>query len=71
MNRSDFVTINCNLLKACEKSRVQGAFGVASHWLKNWREVFKQITMRSNRIQVITLDSHLKIALSNPTALKK
>ena len=45
MNQSDFVAITCNLLKAWEKSRVQGEFGLASHWLKNWREIFKQITM--------------------------
>ena len=24
-------------------------FGLASHWLKNWRESFKPITKRSNR----------------------
>ena len=24
------------------------AFGFASHWLKNWREIFKLITKRSN-----------------------
>ena len=56
-----------NLLKAREKSRVHGAigfgFGFASHWLKNWRESLKPITMRSNRNHVITFDSHLKTDL--------
>ena len=44
MNQSEFLAITCNLLKAREKSRVQGAIGFgfafASHWLKNWREIF-------------------------------
>ena len=39
MNQSQFLAIIWNLLKAGEKSRVQGAigfgFGFASHWLKN------------------------------------
>ena len=37
----------CNSLKAREKSRVQGAigFGLASHWLKNWRAVFFSRTL--------------------------
>ena len=41
MNQSEFLAITCNLLKAREKSRVQGAigFGFASHWLKNWHEI--------------------------------
>ena len=42
MNQSQFLAITYNLLKAREKSRVHGAigFGFASHWLKNWRELF-------------------------------
>ena len=65
MNQSQFLAITCNSLEAREKSRVHGAigFGFASHWLKNWRESFKPITKRSNRIHVITFDSHLKTAL--------
>ena len=53
------------MLKAPEKWRIQGAigFGLASHWLKNWREIFKPITKHSNRNRVIALDSHLKTAL--------
>ena len=41
-DQSQFVAITRNLLKAREKSRVQGAIGFdfASHWLKNWRGVF-------------------------------
>jgi len=66
MNQSEFRAVTCNLFKAREKSRVQAAIGIcfASHWLKNWREIFKPITSSSNRNRVITLDSHLKTALS-------
>ena len=63
MNQSQFLAITCNSPKAREISRVHGAIGFASHWLKNWRESFKPITKRSNRNHVITFDSHLKIAL--------
>ena len=65
MNQSQFLAIICNSLKAREKSRVHGAigFGLASHWLKKWRESFEPITKRSNRNHVITFDSHLKTAL--------
>ena len=65
MNQSQFLAITCNSLVAREKTRVHGAVGFASHWLKNWRESFKPITKRSNRNHVITFDSHLKTALSN------
>ena len=41
MNQSQFLAIICNLLKVQEKSRVHGAIGFASHWLKDWRESFK------------------------------
>ena len=66
MNQSQFLAIICNSLKAREESRVHGAigFGLACHWLTNWRESFKPITERSNRNHVITFDSHLKIALN-------
>ena len=60
-----------NSLKARERSRVQGAIGFASHWLKNWRESFKPITKRSTRNHVITFDSHLKTALSLSTCINK
>ena len=67
MDQSQFLAINCNSVKAREKSRVHGAIGFgfnfASHWLKNWRQSFKPITKRSNRNHVITFDSHLKTAL--------
>jgi len=55
------------LLEAREKSRIQGAigFGFASHWLKNWREIFKPITKRSNRSRAITFDSYMKTAQSS------
>ena len=37
MNQSEFLAITCNLLKAREKSRVQGGIvsGFAYNWLKN------------------------------------
>ena len=65
MNQSDFLAISCDLLKVRGKSRVQVVIGLgfASHWLKNWREIFKPITKRGNRNCVITFDSHLKTAL--------
>ena len=65
INQSEFLVITCNLLKAREKSRVQGAivFEFASRWLKNWRGSLKPITKRSSRNRVITFDSHLKTAL--------
>ena len=59
MNQSQFLAITCNLLKAREKSCVQGAigFGFDFHWLKNWRKSFKSITKRSNRNRVITFNN--------------
>ena len=36
-----------------------------SHWLKNWREIFKPITESSNGNRVSSFDSHLKTALNN------
>ena len=66
MNQSQFLAIICNLSsKRGKKSRVHGAigFGLASRWLKNWRESFKPIIKRSNRNHVITFYSHLKTAL--------
>ena len=63
MNQSQFLAITSNSPEAREKSRVHGAIGFASHWLKNWRESFKPITKRSNRKHAITFDSHLKTTL--------
>ena len=73
MSQSQFLASTRNSIKAREKSRVPGAigFGFASHWLKNWRESFKPITMRlkrSNRNHVITFDSHLKTALNDSSS---
>ena len=63
ISESESLAITFHLLKAREKSRVQGAigFGFASHWLKNLREIFKPISKRSNR--VIIFDRHLETAL--------
>ena len=64
MNQSEYLAITCDLLKAREKSRVQGVidFGFASNWLKNLHKTFKPITKCSNHNRVITFDSHLKTA---------
>ena len=63
MNDSvEFLAISRNLFQAGEKARVRGAIGFASHWLKNWREIFKPITKRSVRNRVIAFDSPLKTA---------
>ena len=64
MNQSQFLAINCNLLKAQEKSRLHDAIGFASHWLKNWREFLEPVTEHGNRNHVNTFDSHLKTALN-------
>ena len=67
MNQTEFLEITCNLLKAREKSRVEGAIGfglLLARWLIIWRGIFKPITKRSNRNRVITFDSHLKATLS-------
>ena len=66
MNQSQFIAITGNSLEAREKSRLRGAigFGFASHWLKNWCEIFKPIAKRRNLNRVIIFHSHLKTALS-------
>ena len=62
MNQSEFLAFICILLKGREKLCVQGAiiFGLASHWLKNWREISKPIAKRGNRSRVVTeLSTHV------------
>ena len=56
INQSEFLAITCNLLKAHEKSYVQGAIGLgfASHWLNNWCKIFKPVTKHSNNIIATT-----------------
>ena len=65
MNQSNFLSITCNSLKAREKSRVHGAIGFVSHWLKTGASLFSQSDWlkRSNCNHVVTFDSHLKTAL--------
>ena len=48
--QSEFLAIKGKLLKVQKKFHVQGAigFGFASHWLKNWHEIFKPITKCGN-----------------------
>ena len=65
-NQSEFLATVCNLLKAREKSREQGAntFGFRlAHWLKIWREIFKPMTKRSNPNRETSFDIYLKTAL--------
>ena len=50
--------------------KVAIGFGFPSHWLINWREVFKPIAKRSNCSHVITFDGHLKTALSGHNQLR-
>ena len=52
MNQSKFVAIPCNLLKA-RPEKIAPASGFPSHWLINWREVFKPIIKRSDCNRVI------------------
>jgi len=72
MDQSEFLAITCNLFKAQEKSRVQGAIGFnfaakpslpSFHWLKNWLEIFKPITERIYCNRGIIFDSHSETAL--------
>ena len=55
--------VNSSQSQSVGKSRAQDeiGFGFASRWLKNWREIVKPITKRSNR--VVTFNSCLKTAL--------
>ena len=66
MSQSEFQAITCNLPKEREKWHVQGVIGFsfASHWLKNWCEIFKLIAKRRNLNRVVIFDSRLKTALS-------
>lgn len=65
MNQSELLAITCDLLKGRERSRVQAAFGFgfASCWMKNWREILKLTSKRTDRDRVITFDVHLQTAL--------
>lgn len=46
MNQSEFLEINCNLLKARQKSHVQSTigFGFATRRFRKWREISKPIS---------------------------
>ena len=74
MNQLDFLIMTCYLLKEREKSRLQGeiSFGFASHWWLNCQwGIIEPITERSNHNRVISLESHLKIALVHYTYTQK
>ena len=60
MNQSEFLATTINLLKAREKSRVQGTIGFAfaSRWWKNWRGILKPITRGNIRNRVIAFHSY-------------
>ena len=66
MNQSECLANTCNLPKAREKPRVQGAIGFASHGMKNWGEIFKC----STRNRVNTFGSRLKTALTQISGQK-
>ena len=65
LNQSEFLSNDWNLLKARAKSRAQVAIGFgfgfafASHWLKNWREIFKPTTIRHCYLKATLSTSHL------------
>ena len=50
MNQSEFQEITCKLLKVQQKVSIQGVigFGFASHWVKNWLEIFKLLESFKN-----------------------
>ena len=68
LNQSEFLSNAWNLLKARAKSRAQVAisfgfgfgFAFASHWLKNWREIFKPTTIRHRYLKA-TLSTSLNL----------
>lgn len=61
-----FLVISRNLLKSRERWHEHGVIGFnfAWHWLKNWCEILKPVTKRSNRNRVIIFNIQLKTALS-------
>ena len=65
MNQSEFQEITCTYPSKCRKILAAIGFGVASDWLKNWRESFKPIPKRSNNNRGITIDGNLKTAPIN------
>ena len=66
MNQSEFLSVACNLLKAREKMRVQGAIGFAfaSLWLHNWQSLSVAVANG-----VIAFVIHLKTALVETVVL--
>ena len=64
MNQTKFLASTCDLLKA----QASIGFGLAFYLLRNWREIFKAITKRSNFNRVITFDSHLKTVATKRAA---
>ena len=56
MDQFEFLTITRNLLKAREKSRVEGAIGFdfAFHWLKNWFEIFKPMSVSIAIVELLS-----------------
>ena len=61
-SQSEFLAISCNSPKAREKSCTQEEtiYLVLSHWLKNWREIFKPMTKYGNRNRAAPLEIYLK-----------
>ena len=67
MNQSELLAITGDFFRAREKQRVQAVIGFASHWWKNWREVFQPITKRINNNCVFAFRGHLKNAKTTAT----
>ena len=63
MDQSELEANTCNRRQARENACERGTigFGLASHWLRNWREFFKPITERSKGKR----DTQLKTALNS------
>ena len=69
MNQSEFQEITCNLLKAREKSRLQGAIGFGFGFGFGWKT---GVRFSSQSLSVIMFDNHLKTApsIANSTRIK-
>ena len=65
MGQSESEVIAGNRHKARESARIQLVVILRLIGLKNWREIFKPITKRNNRIHLTTFDSHLKTAIKS------
>mgnify|MGYP007094284305 FL=1 len=63
MNQSEFLAITCNLVKAREKSRVQGTISLPLIGLKTGARL-ELISGSSNRSRIVTFEGHFKTTLN-------